>query len=1594
MPEAAGPTNQSGIDYQNSVETLFLGDMLDADGRPPAEAIVSVRGEAPTEVDDIKITFADGHSTFVHCKENIAPSDVKWRELWSDFSQQFNQSDFQQASDRFLLYMGAVTNPLRALREMCARSHGALNYEEWTNSLNAEQLKLRDGESGTPRRGIRGHLGSNLSDPQEMLQFFQSLTVVICVAEDLRRYEACHRMPRCSVAPTTLFDLLFSQVGRAASYRVPLEEATLRQTMEEEHGIRFFALPPQSDLRALFQSCSSVLRGGRNTIGRYGPHLKRDVTPTIARWLQSVCAQNLEHRLAVLLDGPGKGKTVVMRDVQETLERSDVTVLAIKVDRQLDDLGAGRELHQCLGLPDTIERIVTRLAMFGPVVVLFDQVDALSLSLSRDQKALNAVLNEINRLRGLPNVAVLFSCRRFDLHCDLALRSLAVPQQFSLDDFSEDELKSVLAALEVDGEIFTKATRELLRVPLHLDLLALAIENGELSRDSMNKARGLGSLQDLYTLIWNEVVMAPKMGESNPADRVKVLRALTDRMSRDQKTTAPRSLFQSPELQGLQLESAVNDLASAGILSGTMREWSFLHQTFFDYCYAFFFVEDGRCLSEDVLSGPQGLFERPQIMHVLNYLRVTDSKAYAREFSALTRSQKLRKHLHDLLFHWFGALATPDATDWRLAQQMLNDSKQRSLFFQVANSNSGWLPHLEKPLTAMLHEDEDSINLVFYYLHSICDNAQVQATAIQIIHPLLNQSNEWNQRLAWLMSLTHHWHTPEALELYRSLFSSHIGGQLRDDMLLQRLPDVAKTFPQAACQMLGELILAVLQQHQRILQDARDTIENSESSGISEDEIAKLKNLLAYNDPFDEFKEELGRYVVQDTLERAQDSAPLAIIEALLPVIEEAVHHTPRWGHRRFGFPRDPFDNAGGAHIAGHDLRDFKELVTDSLLQSLHRAARESPASLRSALDRLKALPYESPQCLLAEFYAQDVTLNSQDSLNWLLEDERRFYLGTPEQSSSVRLAVALHSRLDKTGQAALESAILRFDFASYLLEPDAPEYEVLQFRGIGQLRLLQRLNRAEIAPTTLDGLNKWEAQFPGYIAPEEPLAGSVGWVGSPIEAAVTQTITDDEWLAAMQEHNDPNRHLSAFSEDFGLHGGAEQLAQHSLKPLVKQEPERFARFALEQMPVDVAANYICAIIEGLAESNAASELLFAVVRRFATHPNTEIKRGVTTALQQRITEGLPGDLLDLLESWIRAPMGTDENFYTAQSQSRPIDPDEHASNTINSGPFMDYLNSDRGSAFRTLMDALKLASRERDANKSAAAKQRRWRLIEFVASDHSMALRAGAIEQLVPLMDDDRERAIRAFENLLNGHSSLLPLYFSVQFLKFGIFRFYPRVKPFIETLRHSDANNAAQNGASLRAVAALHGHDQDTTQELLTGRIAWRRALAQTWANACCARAFSAATRGDCRNELLILAGDEDEWVQRYVASVFHHLTLQTWDEDEAWIEALLKSRSYAHSLDGAAKWLERDGPARPERALGLVDTLTANKPLSRREMHGFGGDPLVRLALQIYNDPLSGEAIKEHAIETFGRLLERFPRDARGALEEWDEGRFTRG
>ncbi|MEJ0022889.1 MAG: hypothetical protein WDN76_05200 [Alphaproteobacteria bacterium] len=108
MVEKGGPTAQAGIDYQNSIATLQMAGLL-ISAPHTALQIIEVRLEAPANVDDIVVKYADGHTRWIQAKLNLAVNDAVWKGLWLAFDAQIQKLP-AMTPDRLVLVTSADTS--------------------------------------------------------------------------------------------------------------------------------------------------------------------------------------------------------------------------------------------------------------------------------------------------------------------------------------------------------------------------------------------------------------------------------------------------------------------------------------------------------------------------------------------------------------------------------------------------------------------------------------------------------------------------------------------------------------------------------------------------------------------------------------------------------------------------------------------------------------------------------------------------------------------------------------------------------------------------------------------------------------------------------------------------------------------------------------------------------------------------------------------------------------------------------------------------------------------------------------------------------------------------------------------------------------------------------------------------------------------------------------------------------------------------------------------------------------------------------------------------------------------------------------------
>ena len=174
------------------------------------------------------------------------------------------------------------------------------------------------------------------------------------------------------------------------------------------------------------------------------PAIHRDEVRQIKDWIERKASTDQPSRLALLYGKAGIGKSVVMHDLLEELRTNkDYLVLGLKSD-QIEFVDTD-EISKNIHLAKPIEVVVSEMAQqYKRIILLIDQIDALSLSLSSNRTPLRSLLKLIGQVQYVSKVRVVISCRPYDLEYDPLLDSLRIKNKWELKEFTKEQVQNIL----------------------------------------------------------------------------------------------------------------------------------------------------------------------------------------------------------------------------------------------------------------------------------------------------------------------------------------------------------------------------------------------------------------------------------------------------------------------------------------------------------------------------------------------------------------------------------------------------------------------------------------------------------------------------------------------------------------------------------------------------------------------------------------------------------------------------------------------------------------------------------------------------------------------------------------------------------------------------------------------------------------------------------------------------------------------------------------------------------------------------------------------------------------------------------------------
>jgi hypothetical protein len=369
---------------------------------------------------------------------------------------------------------------------------------------------------------------------------------------------------------------------------------------------------------AYVEEASSAFNKGSYELLDYTPTIQpaihRDEIEQIKDWIERKASTDQPSRLALLYGKAGIGKSVVMHDLLEELRTNkDYLVLGLKSDQIefVDTVELGKNIH----LAKPIEVVVREMAQqYKRVILLIDQIDALSLSLSSNRTPLRSLLKLIGQIQYIPNVRVVISCRPYDLEYDPLLDNLRIKNKWELKEFTKEQVQNILK----ENKCKERMNDNLLRFlgnPLHLYLF-LKVKPEEHLTDPL-------STDLLYHQLWRKYIIDDSVRKVDKDHLLALLDAIVNTMYERQELSVHIRAFETD--YGAELQYLFTNELLLRTKSGQLH---FFHQTLFDYVYARRFTEQGHDLLGVLKGQHQGLFSRAAVKSILTFLRELSPREY------------------------------------------------------------------------------------------------------------------------------------------------------------------------------------------------------------------------------------------------------------------------------------------------------------------------------------------------------------------------------------------------------------------------------------------------------------------------------------------------------------------------------------------------------------------------------------------------------------------------------------------------------------------------------------------------------------------------------------------------------------------------------------------------------------------------------------------------------------------------------------------------------------------------------------------------------------------------------------------------------
>ncbi|WP_319480254.1 ATP-binding protein [uncultured Draconibacterium sp.] len=918
-------------------------------------------------------------------------------------------------------------------------------------------------------------------------------------------------------------------------------------------------------------------------------------------WFTSVHSQF--HSSTILLGEPGTGKSALLARITQQLLEDNQIVLGIKADKLGHSVTDFRSLSEYLHLPAPIHECVKLLAKTRQVFILLDQLDALSELIDVKTNRLSVLLDLVQSLHNTPNVHIIASSRPFEFQYDQRFNSLEA-HEIKLPLLEWEDVQATFEDLSIELQFMDNEFKEFLKRPSNLNFYLQYIQN--------HPQEHFKSHIELYDHIW-----ANSLGERKEKKRrTALLVSIATEMTEDAKQGLP--LFKYEE----DIED-IDYLCSAGILSKSIdkKQISFAHQTLQAFVWTRSIVKKGS-LTDFVFSHQNNLNIRPKLNTALVYLREADPEEYKNQIQSLLLDnfKKLRKHILYLLIETIGASPSPRNEEILVISKLLENE---NLFLKICQSISvqdDWFDKLKNShIEFWMQGSEIQKRGAIIILSSVI--VEKHEEVIFLLDKYWKNEKEINN-LFYVLQENDKW---DELSLKLASFLVKLDetrGYAAQDIVSLISYENSELAPAIAVEYFNNQFNKIEKQEPEDV-----SVEENEDAEISQWKIENAECV-----PFERLAELNHQWHNLGAIAKA---SPKEFVECFWPFLDRLTDKLKT----KYQPIQERYLDVSGIwfRLSEDEESSEKPYLPGALEDAIKLYAIQDTTNFIAFVNLKKSSLFSPQHRLIIKGISQLITSHPDFILTYLLEDDRRFFLGSEFGSSSYRCSLklisALFPNLEDSKRKVLENRILSLEAYKCKDKTDAKmRRDYLRWNRGVRFDFLSILPKEELSPEALKIVKEEKRKFGKNVRNPLEVERSSGFMAaeSPMSLGQMELASVEDIAKCFNEFNENDHRGTMRYLSSSVHA-------KTLGELCKKNPEKALAVA-ELLPPE-KSRAIEYVVECFSESNKDLHELQNIISHFKSKGfnSDSFYQSCAEALKKRIKrpEGLSDEWCNRLERWM-----------------------------------------------------------------------------------------------------------------------------------------------------------------------------------------------------------------------------------------------------------------------------------------------------------------------------------------------------------------------